>query len=270
LAIDDWDAGIVCEELDLGWPTVRAVAEDRPGADGTIDTTGFHGARVVSVKLAVLGTSWVSRRELLDRLQAFCHPARRPVMEFVDPTGGGSRLIQLRPAELSAPITNPDFTEVAVSWVGPTGVIQGADLNTASLLPSSTADGWSPPLDPPLVFPAFTGGGAVQVVNLGSAPADWTAKIFGPCSAPTITNRNTGQAITLPLLAILDGDYVEVSSRDRTVTVNGDPTASRYRFLDFAASSWWTLAPGASFVEFTAESASPPALAELTWRDTYI
>ena len=113
LLLDDWDTGIVCEELDLGWPSIRAVAEDRPGGDGSIDTTAFHGARVVSVKLSVLNDE-SSRRFLLDRLHSFMHPARRPVMEWTDPSGGDLRAINLRPADASGPLTNPSVTDVAL------------------------------------------------------------------------------------------------------------------------------------------------------------
>jgi hypothetical protein len=270
LVLDDWDAGLVCQEFDLGWPTIRDVVEDRPGADGTFDTTIYHGARVVSVRVAVVAGSWSSRRALIDHLTGFLHPARRPTMEFVDPTSGGTRTMLLRPVDASAPMTNPTVTEVAAQWVAPSGVMTSAEVHQDSLLPSGEAGGWSPPLDPPLTFPAFTGSGAVQVNNIGNAPAHWTAKIFGPCSAPSITNRNTGQVVRFPELAILDGDYLEVDSQTRTVTLNSDPGSSRYRFLDFGASSWWTLAPGATFVEFTAESATPPSVADLLWRDTWI
>jgi hypothetical protein len=269
LLLDDWDTGIVCEELDLGWPSIRAVAEDRPGGDGSIDTTAYHGARVVSVRLSVLDGA-TSRRTLLDRLHAFAHPARRPVMEFTDPSGGDLRAVTLRPADASGPLTNPTYTDVAMQWVAPDGVIVAAVARTTNLYPASAPEGWSPPLEPPLEFPEFIGGGPTPVANVGSAPAHWVARIFGPCSSPILTNLNSGQVVSLPGLAITSGNYIEVNSRERTVLLNGDSGASRYRFLDFAGSSWWTLAPGASFVTFAADSSAPPAMADLTWHDTYL
>jgi hypothetical protein len=69
--------GFAVAVVDLGFPSVRAVAEERPSANGTLDTTSLHGARVVSLNVKGYGTSLTSIR---DQLAAWCRPDRRPYL----------------------------------------------------------------------------------------------------------------------------------------------------------------------------------------------
>ncbi len=269
LELDNWETGIACSELDLGWPATRSVVDDRPGADGTFDDTTHFGARAVSVKLAVFAGTAGTRRSLVDKVAAFCHPGLRPVMEWEDPTGGGLRAITLRADQGSAPMTNAAVTEMSVSWVAPAGVITSAVTRAIEMLPDTAAAGRAYTKTFPMTYPAYTAG-ATMALNQGSSPTEWLAAIYGPCTGPRIDNLSAGSAISFPGLTIVGGDYLEVDSAARTVRLNGEPSASRYSFLDFTGSSWWQLGVGASIVEFSAASSTPPCSARLSWKDTFL
>ena len=268
LVLDDHAEGWVCEELDIGAAVVRPVVGSRPRADGTADDTAHFGARAVSARLVLLPGE-ESTREKRDRLAAFCHPGLRPTMVFSQ-AGEPERRMVLRADQWSAPMTHPDLVEMQVQWVAPSGVMESTNQRLVISSPSGVAPGWSPPLDPPLVFPAHVGSGPVLVMNQGSAPAGWQAAIFGPCTGPRLRNRTSGEDLSFPGLTIAAGDYLFIDQAGRTVTLNQDSAASRYSLLDFTVSTWFPFGPGGQLIEFTAESSAPPASAWILWRDTYL
>lgn len=268
LVIDDHASGWICEELDIGAPVIRQVVDSRPRADGSVDETAHFGARSVSARLTLM-PDVESTREMRDRLAAFCHPGIRPVMVFSQ-AGEPERRMVLRADQWSAPMTHPDLVEMQVQWVAPSGVIESTVQRLAITSPSTTAPGWSPPLDPPLAFPAHVGSGPVLVMNQGSAPASWQTAIFGPCTGPRLRNRTSGEDLSFPGLTIAAGDFLFIDQAERTVTLNRDAGASRYSWLDFAASTWFPFGPGGQLIEFDAQSSAPPASAWIAWRDTYL
>lgn len=270
LTLDDWDAGIACESLDLGHPNVRAVVADRPGAHGTVDETQYFGARSVALKLNVFAGTLGSRRAILDRIAPFCDPGRRSVLRYEDPTGGGIRALVLRASDASAPLTNPTLTEMAVSWVAPSGLIYADDEKTEIAQPfTAVAPGLTFDTGFPASFPSFVSS-AAALLNEGTLNAHWTADLYGPFTGPALINRTTGEGLYLPGLSVGAGDYLHLDSLNRTVTLNGSDGATRYGYLDFVNSTWWTLAPGLTMVEFSPASSASPASAAITWYDTFL
>lgn len=267
LELDDQATGIAFQQLDLGWPAVREVSTDRPGASGAVDQTALHGNRAVSVTLTVWDASASSRQQVLDRIAAFCHPSRRPVMEW-QPPGGGVRRMVVAGRSKPETVDSPALSKVQAQFVAPDGVLTG-DTRSVTLQPSQSAPGLAFPWSFDLAFPAFVGGPAMAVNN-GSTWADGTALIYGPCAGPALTNTTTGETISFPFLTIAAGDYLEVKTRDRTALLNSVPGSSRYSLLDFARSSWWRVPPGSSAVTFTAATSSPPSVAVLSFTDTYL
>ena len=270
LDLDSLTGGFVCEELDLGSPAVRTVAVDRSRADGTTDDTAHFGARAVTVRLAVFDDADYTRRQNLDRLASYCHPGIRPTLTFVD-ADSGPRRVTLRADQFTAPLSHPDMTRVQVSWAVPSGVIESADQRLkATGASGGEAEGWSPPLEPPLAFPAHTSS-PLLVTSAGSIPAAWEAAIFGPITSPAILNRTTGEVVaSFPGLGIGPGDYLAVRQAERTAWLNDEPGASRYHFLDFTSSTWAPLGPGGQLIELVGESHAPPASLWIAWRDTYL
>lgn len=270
LVIDDWANGINCSQLDIGWPSVRAVSENRPGSDGTIDETKFMGARAVTVRLDVTaGENGSTRRSNLDLISRFCHPGLRPRIVWVDPTGGYERGIDLRADQGSAPFTSSQHSTIQVSWVAPAGVITSEGWMAVDIYPSSDVPGRTYPLTFPRVYPSSVGG-PETVVNAGTISAEWTARIYGPVTGPVLENVSTGEWIGFPGLTIASGDYLALNSANRTAVLNDVASASRYSYFDFAGSTWWRLAPGSSLVDFSASSAVSPAMVWFEWSDTYL
>lgn len=261
---DDRDGDLVVGSWELTFPDVRSVTESRPGADGETDRSAYFGARALNLQVRVHPTN---RQAIVDRLRAFCHPSSRPW--FFWDEGNGERRIQLRADGHTAPISSPSGLNYGVSWRCPSPFAEAADPTVSVIAPAVTAGGFSFPFSFPIVFPAG-GGGAVAVDNAGNMPAQWVARIFGPCDDPILTNETTGESVGFSGLTIAAGDYVEIDSTNHTVYVNGLSSASRYHLLDLTTLSWFRIRPGSTLIVFTATSPGATAQAEITFRSTYL
>lgn len=261
---------IRCRELDFGWPDIRVVDDTRTDADGTTDTTQFHGARAVTATLRLSGST---RMADLDALRFFCHPGRRPTMTVTAPSmWAEARRIVLRAGQQSAPLKGSDGASlpVQVGWVAPDGILESALESTVTVLPSGqSSTGLTYPVTYPVTYAATLSGGPVMVTNAGSAPVDHITRMYGPATGPVLSLDGVG-SLSFPGLVIPAGDYVEVNSRERTVLANGLASVSRYGFLDFATTTWWRLQPGANLVRYSPGSYSAGAAALVTFRSGWL
>jgi hypothetical protein len=259
----DGDDQVVVTNWELTPPEVRAVLEARPGDDGETDRSRFFSGRAFTITGAVFAGDR-SQQRILDQLAAFCHPSARPYIYYsID--DGSLRRVALRVTD--PPASANDDTDVrsfAVAWRCP-AFAESAD----PIAPAVAAGGFSFPFSFPLVFPAG-GGGAVTVDNPGNMPAQWVARIFGPCDDPVLTNQRTGETVGFNGLTVAAGDYVEIDSTNHTVHVNGLASASRYHLLDLASLSWFRIEPGSNSIAFTATTPGATSQAELTFRSTYL
>lgn len=264
--LDD-DDQVVVTGYELTPPEVRAVLEARPGADGETDRSRFFAGRAFTITGAVFDGDR-SQQQIIDRLSAFCHPSARPYMVWsVD--DGTLRRIALRVTDPpSAPVGDSTVRPFAVAWRCPS-FAEAADPTVSVIAPQVAAAGFSFPFSFPLVFPAG-GGGAVTVDNAGNMPADWVARVFGPCDDPIITNQTTGETVGFNGLTIAAGDYVEIDSTAHTVYVNGLAAASRYHLLELSTLSWFRIQPGANSIGFSATSPGAVSKAEITFRSCYL
>lgn len=268
LDLDDTEL-VHITEVDWGYPEVREVADDRPLADGTIDQTTHFGSRLVTLtgKVAIDWQSRGRRQAAMNALAPFLRPGARPWLysRFDD---GLVRRILLRADQFSRPqIAN--VQDLSLSFKSPTGVFEDDPAQTVRLIPEVEIQGRRYDLIHDRVYPTGTGT-AWLVTNLGSTPADWTCRIFGPCVAPAIVNVTTGEMVSLAGLTLGRDQFVEVSSREHTVLADGLPENSRWQTVDYVATTWWQLPPGTSALRFRCQWWEVPAVALFTWRNTYL
>lgn len=265
LNVDDED--IWLDELDLGFPAVRAVVQDRPQADGESDQTAHHGGRAVSMKLRLVPVTR-TLTALLDDLMYFCHPGRRPVLVFEH--DGSERQITLRADQQSAPITSPNSQAVQVAWRAPTGRILSSTEQVSAANPDAGEPGRAYDLTFDRDYPDSVGIGRITVTNAGTTAADPIIRIFGPCTDPRIANETVDKALEFTGLTIAAGDYLELDPAHRTARLNGLASSSRYGFLNFDTSEWWSLEPGDNTIRFYPVTSSPPSQAQVRWHDAYL
>jgi hypothetical protein len=239
------------QSLDVPFPAVRAVTEDRTDDDGTRDSTMRHGPRAVSVQLRL--TEGLA--SLTDELNGFLHPSARPYLHVTDDEWAGERRLRLRVDQQSAPMSvdlYPFARDVQAQWVVPDGVWEAAEpVEFVVNADTGTLTGRTYPLSFPRTYPTTMAAGALDHVNPGSTWQHFTARLYGPCNGPRLTNDTTGLSLVFTEdLALPAGDYLEVDTRDRTAYYLSQAGASRLGFVDFAASTWWRLAAGVNRLRY--------------------
>lgn len=256
-------------EVDWGFPEIREVSDPRPQADGTIDQTSHFGARVVTLtgKLAIDWDSRAGRQAVMDALAPFLRPGARPWLydRFDD---GQVRRIRLRADQFSRPqIAN--VADISLSFKSPTGVLEAEDETTVRLVPEVEVLGRRYPLVHPRVYPPGSGTSTL-VANTGQVPADWTARIFGPCRAPAVVNVSTGEQVSLAGLELHPGEFVIISSRDHTVLADGLVGSPRWHTVDFVATTWWQLPAGRSALRYRVGWFEVPSALLFSWRHSHL
>lgn len=263
--------GLVVKGLDAGSPAVREVTESRPGTDGELDTTALSGARAVAVDL--LATQTPAAFE--DELAGFLSPAARPYLCVVDDEWGQERRLRLRYSQLANPRTldmPPDKRNIQAQWKAPDGIWEDATGDTEVTILADISDGFGLawPITFPISWDATAAAGAQTITNPGTLAAYFTARLYGPCTGPSLLNVTTGEQITFTSDLVLGaGDYVEVDTREHTAFAESLPDASRLGYLDFAASTWWRLAPGGQELRFSAASVSTGAQVVIDYRPAW-
>ena len=284
--LDLSSGAITVSKLDLGDAVTRAVASDAPGADGSIDTTMFTGARVVTMEALVRGSlsATSTRWALTQRLRAFTNPRLRPRLYFrfslVDP----ELMVTLRRAQFTdrwVPSANRETDSVVVQWVCPSGILESAALLESTVFPGADVSsglefGASLEFGPSLEFPLVDPPGVGPVVNSGDRDAMPVVRAYGPfgdegnaADVTTIGNVTSGLALSFVGMGVAAGDYLEIDFRRKTILVNGLSSQSRYSYLSFPSSAWWTLQPGVSVVSFRPDTFSGNSQMLTLWRDAY-
>jgi hypothetical protein len=121
--------------------------------------------------------------------------------------------------------------------------------------------GWS--------FGTAPAGGAGVTTNAGNTDSWPVVRIFGPVSAPILTNVTTGKRVSFPALTLADGQFVELDMRRGSVIYNGLASQSMLRFLDVVASDFWPLIPGGNNVRLSGSGYSATTKATVYWRDAW-
>jgi hypothetical protein len=105
-------------------------------------------------------------------------------------------------------------------------------------------------------------GVATTVTNLGNAAAYPTIKFTPVTTAayPTFKNVTTGESLRLNV-EVGAGKAIEINFKNKTITQDG---VNIYQYLEFPASQWWGLAPGANEVVSTVPGA------EVVFNHTYL
>lgn len=269
--------GLVLQDLDLGYPSVRVSSDVRTERDGTDDATRYFGARLVSVRAVAQAVDGSTKQQVLDALGYFTVPSRRPWLYYTLEDGGPERRVRLRAEAFTAPLAAPvahRLQRLQVSWAGPDGVLEAAELTVENVFAAADVeDGRTYDLTFDRSYPESDPIGTVEIVNDGNVDVSPVLRLYGPCTNPRIENVTYDETLEFTAntgLSIAAGDYLEVDVLNSTALLNGDAAASRYGRLDIAESTWWTLRPGVNVVRYYPETFETGSLAEVRYRSQWI
>jgi hypothetical protein len=265
------DDGIFLQGLDAPMPEVREAVEVRTDDDGTRDTTGFFGARAATLDILVTQGA----RAVEDELTRYLHPRSRPYLVVEDDGWSQARRLGLRVESYDAPLTVDlprDARRISVGWKVPTGIWE-ADEATETTVNADLASttGRTYPKAYPWAYAATMAAGASLLTNTGSAPSHFTARLYGPCTGPSLVNETTDEELTfLSSLVLGAGEYVEIDTRERTAYALSSTSASRLTYIDFEATSWWRIEPGENLIRYAPSDADAGSAAVITYRPAWL
>lgn len=257
-------------KYDLGWPDVRAVSEDRTGMNGAKDLTEHFGARVVTMEVTCVDATPTE----MVQLARFSNPSQRPTMHVTGSPNMPEAFATVRPAPVARGINPSDHAaqiqRQIMQWVVPAGVFRAVESQRFQLWPSSAIEVGGRTYDrigdreyPPVGFV-----GAVDVVNYGSATADPMIVIYGPITAPIVSDVSTGREYSFPTLTLAAGAHLQIDVANRTVRFNSDPADSRLKFK--ARGPWWGIEPWTQQLQLDGTGTTAQTNAVVTFADTYL
>lgn len=288
LYLDDWNAGYVCTELDLGWPEVRTVVTNRPDAHGTDDRTKLWGARVVTAKLEAYPGGALSVDQVVELFGPYLDPGTRPQLHYVT-SANAERVLTLRPNAFSSPMGSTVVRKLQLTWVAPDPLLYSGALLTGTTTPAIPgASGRSYNLTFNRTYPAGgQGSQPVTVTNNGDQAAWPIITIWGPVTTPSVAIDYWGGAggtvnlgkLFVPFVAGYRVDvphYVVVDTRARAAWLDGDTSQSVVGQIDQTNALWVPIPPVGSnnaFGQFSMAGTSMQASrthADVAWREAYL
>lgn len=275
----DRAVGYVVQQFILGQAEVRTTEQPRSGADGMLDYTRWVGGRAATLLAQLYGHdegsgSSYTCDELARLLGAYMRPDRRPVLVWQWDDDPLQRL-EVSPRGFTPPGWVGDalrYPAVVCQFKAARGLIEAYDLSEVSIAASAgTAPaGRSYNLAFDRDYPGGGGSGRTDLTSFGTVPAEFVARIVGPCTEPIFGNETYDELMTFVGLTIADGHYLEIDTLARTVLYDGVVTDSRYANLDQATLTWPRIHPGVNTFRFTPTTSSAPSAAVVQWRDAYL
>lgn len=283
IALEDADGGWYCTELDLGYPEVREVVNNRPDADGIDDRTAFMGGRAISANVTVRGAPSID--DVAASFAPFMVPSARPQLHYVLDRGQSSpeRVITVRASDYSWPLSGSKTREVHLSWIAADPVARDPNTQTATAWSGVVGlAGRTYNLAFPRVYPPGSGGATrARIVSPGDVPIKPSLRIYGPIAGPTVNlqaytsaNAQIFQAYIWfqPSVTIDAGHWVDVDLARHTVLRDGDPAQSMMASLDWSRTTWPALpvAPNWTSMALSGSGASAVTQVQATWQDGYL
>jgi hypothetical protein len=279
LELEDDTAGYYCTELDLGYPEVREVMNNRPDLDGADDRTALFGARAVSANIRARAGGTMTADEIGTLFAPFMLPGVRPELHYVlDRPGAPERMAAVRASGYTWPVSGARSREIHLGWIAADPAMSDpAERWVIAYAGSSTGTGRNYPLTFNRLYPP---GGNTSTTATISSPGDIPIRpllrIYGPITAPRVALAiSDGSSLEVRFVAgfiINAGHWVDVDAANRTVYADSDPTLPVVDRVDWQTSTWPVLpvAPASTSMNLYGDSTAGVTQVEAIWHDRYI
>jgi hypothetical protein len=283
MPLEDEAAGYYCTQLDLGYPTVRDVVDNRPDQHGVTDRTQFFGSRVISANIVAQSPAASSVDEVAASFAPFMDPSARPVLHYVlERPDATEKVLTVRASAYAWPLVGGKRRDIQLQWVA------SDPVSFASLEQVATA--WSGPSvgggrTYPLTFNrTYPGGGGAPangvIVSEGDVAVMPYVRIYGPITGGEVVFvaapvPPSGSTFRLPLLGtnrIDAGHFIGIDTHAHTALLDDDPAQPMLNQLDWTRLRWPVLpvAPYETTMSITGTNTTGISQAQATWKDRYL
>lgn len=283
LDLDDYAAGYAMTELDLGFPEVREVVNNRPVQHGIDDQTRYFAGRGITANI----TAWPGGLKPLDDIVAsfgpYMNPGVRPELHYTLISDDyRERVITLRAANFASSMPSPVRRDMQLSWVAPDPVIRDADLKTATAWAgSSSPPGRTYNLTFNRIYPPGSGAPVIaEIVSLGDIPIPPRLMLYGPITGPVIEMQSqagdgpfiVGTIVFVPSFTVGAGQWVDIDCLSHSAYLNSDSQQSVFNELDFSGLSWPLIypTPYVNWLSLVGTTTSSISQVQALWQDSYL
>jgi len=280
LLLEDPTKGYFCTSLDLGFPAVREVVQNRPDQDGVDDRTRYFGSRVVSADIVALAGAGARIDDVADNFAPFMSPAARPVLHYVlDRPGAPERTLTLRASAYAWPIAGPYQRDITLQWVAADPIARDGVTRTATAWAgSSTPPGRQYNLTFNRIYPPGSAAPTSGVIApTGDVAVKPVYRIYGPITKPNVqvrafdgTNTVTTNMTFLATFTIGSGQWVDIDSANKTATLS-DGTSVQAQ-IDWQATRFTAIgpAPGNATIFLNGTSTTGITQVVASWQEGWL
>jgi hypothetical protein len=279
--LEDEASGYFCTSFDLGYPTVRAVVNNRPDQHGADDLTQFWGERAISVAITAVASAGSQIDALTGKFARFMDVSARPVLHWIfDRPGATERTLTLRPANMTFPIVGNTQRDLHMQWVAPDPLPRDPNIQTVTAWAgSSSATGRAYSRTYPRTYPPPGGPTATigHIVSNGDFPVSPLLRIYGPITAPVVTIVNSDGSGTSSIkfsasTVVNSGHFIDVDTNRKTAYFDADHTQPAISSLDWTASSWPVVNPAPNQGNMTLSGGSTTGITQVlaSWQDVFL
>jgi hypothetical protein len=280
LALEDATKGYFCTSLDLGYPAVRDVVDNRADRNGADDRTTLFGPRAITANITALAGAGAVIDDVADNFAPFMDPSRRPVLHYIlDRPGTPERVLTVRAAGYSWPIAGPYQRDIQLAFVASDPIPRATTATTVTAWAGTSAAGRVYNLPHPRVYPAGAAATTAVMTVTGDVAAQPLLRIYGPVTGPIVTLAPYSGGATqyfylyfAATYAITAGNWVDVDSAARTAYYNSDPTQPALANIDWVNSKLWpTVAAGQAYrLSMTGTGTGTQTQVQATWTEGYV
>jgi len=279
IQLENAAGGWFCSSLDLGYPEVREVIQNRPDTDGAVDRTQFMGARVVSAEIHAVAGAGARIDDVADNFAPFMVPSARPVLHYIlDRAGTAERTLTLRAMGYTWAVVGASERQIMLQWKAADPVVRDPTVQTVTCYAGTAAgNGRAYPLAFPRIYPTSGGSPSTAVISsAGDLPVRPLVYVYGPVTGPVVTfTPTTGPVAKVAFVAsyrIDQGHYVLVDTVAKTALLDGVAGQSALAWLDWYNTAWPVLPrqPDTTGMSMTGSSTSGSTQAQASWQDGYL
>ena len=272
--LEDHAAGYACPELDLGYPDVRAVVNNRPDQNGIDDRTQYFGARAVTANIVALASAGAQVDAVATAFAPYMVPSARPVLHYVlDRPGAGERTLTLRASGYSWPLKGGAKRDIQLAWIAADPIARDPTTKSATAWAGTAAqNGRGYPLTFNRSYPTGTMPPTYgYIVSNGDVPVRPMLRIYGPITAPAVTLAGYRVATAFGF-RIDPGHFADIDTAARTMYLDGDPTRPAMSSINWQTTTWPVLPAGGvqNLLALTGTSTSQVSQVVATWNDGYL
>jgi hypothetical protein len=279
MPLENIAGGWFCSSLDLGYPEVREVINDRPDTDGAVDRTQLMGARLVSAEIKAEAGAGARIDDIADNFAPFMVPSVRPVLHYIlDRPGAVERTLILRAVAYAWQVQGGIERDIQLQWKAADPIARDPTQRmVVALAGAAGGTGRTYNLIFNRTYPA--GGGVPSTATIqspGDVPVRPLLNIYGPITGPSVVFTPTTGAASkvafVPAYRIDAGHFVQVDTVAKTANLDGPSGPSALAWLDWFNTSWpvLPLLPDTTAMGLGGGSTTSSTQVQAIWQDGYL